>query len=318
MTKVRVKKRNVTIAIGIVVVGIVLVAGIFRWKQELDYQKTYEFKLEEHGYSKEDTAFLIEKLEDKELDHLLELEMDQNIIKFMKETYYLKKNLEKYLAYQKEHPEDELSNIVAIINVGADKDWYSEYTETDLSKDYLLLCNKFHQLPENYTPEDLTKVKNWYAYGDDPQLREEAYSQFISMYNAAKEDGQDLIINSAYRSYQYQDDLYGKYLEWYGQQETDAMAARPGFSEHQTGLSMDIMTYGANASTFEATEEFTWLKNHAHEYGFILRYPKGKEYLTGYEYESWHYRYVGIEAATYIYQHDITFDEYYAYFIEGE
>ncbi len=318
MAKVRVKKRNVIIAVGIVVVIIVLIAGIFRWKQQLDYQKTYEYKLENHGYSKEDTAYLIEKLSDKELDAILARDVDQNILKFMKEQYYLKKHLDEYLAYQKEHPEEELSNIVAIINVNADREWYSEYEEVDVSKDILLLSNKFHKLPDNYEPEDLENVKNWYAYGDNPQLRKEAYSQFVSMYNAAKEDGQDLIINSAYRSYKYQDDLYAKYLEWYGQKETDAMAARPGFSEHQTGLSMDIMTYGANSTTFEATEEFAWLQKHAHEYGFILRYPKGKEYLTGYEYESWHYRYVGEEVATYIYQHDITFDEYYAYFIEGE
>ena len=81
-------------------------------------------------------------------------------------------------------------------------------------------------------------------------------------------------------------------------------------------MSVDIQTYGSTASTFEEYDEFKWLQNNAHKYGFILRYPKDKEYLTGYEYESWHYRFVGTEVATYIHQNNITFDEYYAYFID--
>ena len=83
-------------------------------------------------------------------------------------------------------------------------------------------------------------------------------------------------------------------------------------------MAVDIQTYGSNAKTFEEFDEFKWLQDNAHKYGFILRYPKDKEYLTGYEYESWHYRYVGVEVATYIYENNITFDEYYAYFVEKD
>lgn len=313
----KLKARNIIIAVGCIVVLIVAGIGISKWKKQLDYQKTYEYKLLTLGYSQEDTAYFTNNLTDQELEDILAREQNDNIPKLMQETYYLKKNLDSYLTYAEENPEYSLTDVVAIINVGADKEWYSEYVDTDTTLDYLLLTNKFHRLSEDYEPDDLTIIKNWYAYGTDPQLREEPYNQFISMYNAAKVEGMSLIINSAYRSYEYQNTLYNNYLVQYGQTETDSIAARPGFSEHQTGLSIDIMTYGADADTFESFEEFDWLQEHAHEYGFILRYPKGKEYITGYSYESWHYRYVGVEAATYIHEHDITFDEYYAYFIEG-
>ncbi len=318
MAKVKLKKRNVGIALGCFIVLIVAVVGIVKWKKVSDYKKTYEYKLQARGYSEEDTNYLIGKLKDEELETLLNQEHNENIPKFMKEKYYLKKNLNSYLSYLQQNPEKSITDVVAIINVGSDKEWYDSYVDTDTSKDYLLLTNKFHRLKEDYEPEDLEKIKNWYAYGTDSKLRKEAYEQFITLYNEAKKDGQDIIINSSYRSYQYQEDLYNRYLTTKGQKETDATAARPGFSEHQTGLTIDVTTYGANNDTFEATEEFTWLINHAHEYGFILRYPKDKEHITGYLYEPWHYRYVGVEAATYIHEYGITFDEYYAYFIEGE
>lgn len=318
MTRVKLKTRNVIIAVGCIVVLVVAGIGVFKWKQKSDYQKTYEYKLQKQGYSKEDTDYLIGKLEDSDLDKLLTEEVNENLTKIMKEKYYLKKNHEKYLSFNKANPDKSLEDVIAIINVGADKEWYTDYVDTDVEKENLMLTNKFHRLTESYNPEDLEEVKNWYAYGSEPKLRREAYQQFISMYNAAKKDGQDIIINSSYRDYKYQEKLYNQYLRDFGQTETDAMAAKPGFSEHQTGLTVDVTTYGANNDTFETTEEFTWLQNHAHEYGFILRYPKGKEYITGYNYESWHYRYIGVEAATEVHEKNITFDEYYAYFIEGE
>ena len=98
--------------------------------------------------------------------------------------------------------------------------------------------------------------------------------------------------------------------------EADLSTARAGFSEHQTGLAIDILTYNVTLSNFEETDAFKWLSSNAYKYGFILRYPKGKEDITGYEYESWHYRYVGVEIATQIFEEDITFDEYYAYYLE--
>ena len=99
-------------------------------------------------------------------------------------------------------------------------------------------------------------------------------------------------------------------------EEADAFAARPDFSEHQTGLALDIITYGASGDNFDTTDAFKWLQKNADKYGFILRYPKGKEDITGYSYESWHYRYVGLEIAAYLKEHDMTYDEYYIRFLD--
>ena len=136
------------------------------------------------------------------------------------------------------------------------------------------------------------------------------------MYNAAKEEGLYLIITSAYREYEFQETLWKKYAAQQGEEWADSIAARPGYSEHQSGLALDIVTYKSNMNDFENTKEFKWLQDNAHKYGFILRYPKGKEKLTGYNYESWHYRYVGVETATKIKKLGITFDEYYAYYLK--
>lgn len=318
MTKVRLKKRNVGIAIGCLIVFIVLVVGIFKWKQQLDYHKTYEYKLQNRGYSKEDTTYLISKLEEKELDSIINLEHDERIPKLMKETYYLKKNLDSYLTYHNDHPDTSLTNVIAIVNVGTNNKEYTNASKADTSKEELILVNKYHSLEKEFEPQDLSTIKNWYSYGTNLKLREEAYTKFIQMYNAAKEDGQDIIINVAYRSYDYQEDLYKRALNAYGQESADKNVAHPGFSEYQTGLAFDVTTYKATSATFETFEEYNWLINHAHQYGFILRYPKDKEEITGYNYSAQHYRYVGVKAATYIHEHDITFDEYYAYFVEGD
>ena len=144
---------------------------------------------------------------------------------------------------------------------------------------------------------------------------DEVYQKYISMYNAAKKEDLYLIITSAYRDYNFQDQLWNQYAKSQGEEWADSVAARAGHSEHQTGLTLDIVTYNSNMNEFENTDEFKWLQKHAHEYGFIMRYPKDKEDITGYDYESWHYRYVGVETATKIHELGITYDEYYAYYL---
>jgi D-alanyl-D-alanine carboxypeptidase len=114
-------------------------------------------------------------------------------------------------------------------------------------------------------------------------------------------------ICSGFRSYAYQQNLYNRYVARDGKAEADRYSARPGHSEHQTGLAMDVNSVG---QSFAYTSEGKWLAAHAHEYGFIIRYPKGKEDITGYMYEPWHIRYVGVEIAKEITEAGITFEEY--------
>ena len=114
-------------------------------------------------------------------------------------------------------------------------------------------------------------------------------------------------MSSAFRSYDYQNTLYNNYVSWYGKEQADTFSARAGYSEHQTGLAIDVNTID---DSFAYTPEAVWLAQHAHEYGFIIRYPKGKESITGYQYEPWHIRYLGIETATAVYNSGLTLEEY--------
>ena len=147
-------------------------------------------------------------------------------------------------------------------------------------------------------------------------LVSDARLAFESMASDAKKEGYNIRVVSAYRSYGYQENLYNKYVLSDGKEKADTYSARPGYSEHQTGLVIDIDNTIVDYNNFESTEEFKWMQENSYKYGYILRYPKDKEDITGYSYESWHYRYVGVNIAKYIHDSNITFDEYYVRFID--
>ena len=184
-----------------------------------------------------------------------------------------------------------------------------------MDKGYAILVNKYTSLPEKYAPDDIVEMSNWYAYPDN-RIRKDVYDAFKEMSEAAKEEGYTLIVNSSYRSYDEQKEIYDDYESNRGKEYADKYAARPDFSEHQTGLSLDIFSPGANMSNFADTETFKWLSKNSYKFGFILRYPENKEDITGYSYEAWHYRYVGKELAKKVYDSDLTYDEYYAYYLD--
>ena len=124
----------------------------------------------------------------------------------------------------------------------------------------------------------------------------------------AKKEGLTLVANSTFRTYATQEKTYNYYKTNKGSAYADSYAARPGHSEHQTGLAIDISTLNSTSENFEDTPEFNWLIDNAYKYGFILRYPENKEHLTGFDYESWHYRFVGLDVAKKIHEENITFD----------
>ena len=165
--------------------------------------------------------------------------------------------------------------------------------------DGILVANKSYALPENYAPGGLTS---------------ETYDAFQQLANDAAADGLSMSVISGYRSYDYQSELYNNYVSQYGQAAADRFSARPGYSEHQTGLAIDV---NCADDSFTGTPEAEWLAAHCNDYGFILRYPKGKEDITGYQYESWHIRYVGKDVAKKIREAadaagdpDLTLEEY--------
>ena len=180
-----------------------------------------------------------------------------------------------------------------------------------------VLVNRINNLPDTYVPEDLVKITELPTILSNPevnQLREPAYEALKSLFSAANEAGYDLYARSGYRSYKTQVSLYSSYVANHGQTAADTFSAKPGQSEHQTGLSMDITCEAMNFQlddTFGATEEGKWVSENAHKYGFIIRYPKGKEDITGYMYEPWHIRYLGIELATDVYESGLTLEEFF-------
>lgn len=230
----------------------------------------------------------------------------------VKEKYYIYENTARYLDYGNSNKTDS-NKTVKIVNSNADKPFYSENYDSNLEDESLILVNKYYHLKENYEPNDLITLPSNYNKGLNSSMRKEAADAFMEMADAALLDNITIKNASAYRSYTYQKDLYDKYVKKDGKEKADIYSARPGYSEHQTGLCTDINIVD---SSFDNTKESKWLKENAYKYGFILRFPKEKEDITGYKYESWHYRYVGKKAAKIIHDDDLTLEEYYAFYIK--
>lgn len=294
--------KNIIKRLVFVVVFVVVVVGIILIIQNSN--KT-EKALKELGYSKEDITVITEKLSETDIEKILNMEYNQKLASIISAQYYIPDNLDRYLAYSPKT--DNIDDIISIVNVGANSEWYTNTEETNLDDGIKMLVNKFHYLNEDYLPDDIVPISNWYAY-EGHSTKKEVYDHYVSMWKDANEQGLVLLVNSSYRTFEEQQEQYDM--------SNDDYASRPGFSEHQTGLALDIVSDGVQGNEFENTDEFKWLQENAHKYGFILRYPKDKEYITGYNYESWHYRYVGEELATKVKESGLTYDEYYAYYCE--
>lgn len=179
-----------------------------------------------------------------------------------------------------------------------------------------MIVNKHYKIPDNYQPENLVPVDDE-KYGYWNMIRADVYEEFKKMSADAQKDNVTLFIASPYRSYNDQKILYNSYVANDGVKKADTYSARPGYSEHHTGLAMDLIPeFGLELDTFENSDGFKWMQENGYKYGFILRYPKDKEYITGYMYEPWHYRYVGVDVATTIKNKNLTFEEYYEYYVK--
>ena len=194
------------------------------------------------------------------------------------------------------------------------EDFYKNIEQITEPNILLVLVNKNFKLPENYIPDDLEKIDVKYS-NEDKYLRKEAKDAFEQLSKDAKNEGHQIVAVSAYRPYSYQLKLYDEYVATMGFDYAEKCSARPGHSEHQTGLAVDVMGSNLDYNEFENSKEFNWMLNNAHKYGFILRYPKNKTNITGFKYEPWHYRYVGKTVAKIIYEEDITLEEYYDKYI---
>lgn len=298
------------------IVGILL--GI-NYYNDYQYKQTNEYKLLEKGYSLEDTKTIFAKLSETEQQKLIDNDKDDKIISLLEQKYFLEKNLEDYKEYINKNNETDYAKVISIVNVHANHKWYQLELNTNEDLGMLMNVNKFYALSETYTPENLKNIDLTYAYDEEGKnkLIDYAYDKFLELWQAANDQGFYLMVTSSYRDYESQKEIYDYRVSTWGERKADETAARPGHSEHQTGLVIDMTSKTEPlADSFTDSEAYKWLKENAYKYGFIERYPEGKTYLTGYNPESWHWRYVGLEAAKTMHDENITFDEYYAFYVE--
>lgn len=264
------------------------------------------------GYSNSDINIILEHGDNESVKRFAKREK----VKYLEEFYlidYAKLDYyDRYVNYSDQTGEDEETTVLHV-NLDMDKPAYENATlVNDFSLD--MLVNKRRYLAEDYKSEDLVKINEKYASSDDMYASRLCVNAFIEMHDAALREGYEIVINSAYRSYQEQQDIVDLYLGLYGQNYVNNYVAKPGFSEHQTGLAFDIGSRKVNV--FANSEEYKWMLENAHKYGFINRFPKKYENITGFRSEPWHFRYVGKDIAKYIYENNITLEEYYVIFLD--
>ena len=279
-------------------------------------------KLLDLGYKNKDINTFYEKVP-KSIDVITSNEYDKNIINYISLNYFKEENLDRYIKYdfidtnsvydttilkEKYNYED----TVTFVNAYLDKDYYSN--DIPLSKDEAskldVIVNKYYKLDKDYEPEDLTVINSKFASGTQ-KLRKEAAGKFEEMASDMLKENLKIYAGSTYRSYSYQEGLYNRYVKKDGFKEAETYSARAGYSEHQLGLAVDIVNGKWNYLS-EGDKEYTWLVNNSYKYGFILRYPHESEYITGYVFEDWHFRYLGIDLATKVHESKLTYDEYIA------
>ncbi len=181
--------------------------------------------------------------------------------------------------------------------------------------EYLILVNKTHPLPQDYWPEDMVQVEyRVTGFGKETGWMRPVASEALSkLIEAADAEGYKIAVRTAFRSYDYQKNLFNSYAAREGEAKANRYSARPGESEHQSGLCCDVSSPSVSwqlSYQYGETAEGKWLYDHAHEFGYIVRYLQEKEDITGYVYEPWHIRYVGVEHATAMWEQNLTLEEY--------
>lgn len=281
--------------------------------QGLVYLHSNEHKIHKLGYPIEEARILASTLSDAQADRLIaSQEHDSLACSILNERYFILDNFDRYLAFHKaDTTRAPLAAIVAIVNVGRDLDRDVNAVPCDTTKGILMLINGRHYLSENYKPDTLEKFEKTYCYEEQRALHV-VVEAFITMQRECKKQTEaHLMVNSAYRSFQDQIGTYSRNDKKY--------VANPGFSEHQTGLALDVTSLQHPEKwSFDKSKEGVWMREHCHEYGFILRYPEKQSHFMGFSYEPWHLRYVGKEMAKRVHDEGITYDEYYAYYLDRE
>jgi len=228
--------------------------------------------------------------------------------------HFLEKNRFRYEAYRAENPRLSADLVVAYVNANIDLGFYNGIETAPDAESISVLVNKNFSLPGGYAPSDMVSI------GGHLSMRAEAAGQFVKMRDEMLALGLRVHVVVTYRSYQTQTSTYNNAVSKFGRENADVSFARPGQSEHQTGLAVDILHMGGFAymqhSGYEKTKEFEWLTQNAYRYGFILRYPGEHRDAHGFIFEPWHWRYVGVDISTAMFEEGIAlFEEYYGRYL---
>lgn len=266
----------------------------------------------EKGYSNSDISIILAHGTDSDVTEFAKRDKIKYLEEFYSIDYAKIKYYDRYLQYSDETGEDEETTVL-YVNLDMDKE---EYVDAIVVDDFSfdMLVNKHRKTDEDFVPDNLVIIDSEYAAASDMKANKKAVEAFYEMREAASKDGLGLVINSSYRSYQDQVDIVETYRNLYGDSYVQRYVAQPGFSEHQTGLAFDIGSTSSNV--FAQSNEYDWMLENCYKYGFILRFPKKYENVTEFRNEPWHYRYVGKDIAKYIYDNNITLEEYFVKFLD--
>ena len=277
------------------------------------------------GYNASDINAIFANINPSNINIIINNTYDTYLGEYIKLDYFNEEKLDRYIKFSNNQEKLNYSiffdnnttfnalDIVTLVNANLDKEYYSNdliLTDEESNKKDAIV-NKYYQLEEDFEPNNLTPIDSKYARNDSQLLQKEATEAFNQMCSDAKLENISLYSGSAYRSYEYQNTIYNDYIKKDGLTAAETYSARPGYSEHQLGLAVDIMN-GNWSYVSKDNIEYSWLIANSYKYGFILRYPENKEYITGYMFEPWHYRYLGKELATKVYNSGLTYDEYVA------
>ena len=264
------------------------------------------------GYNLNDIEVIQNKISNVDVKEYFLKEKYDNISSYINALNFIPKNISRYVAYHNRNQNMTYDNTVLNVNMNLDYDFYTNVNTLHNYLDITTLVNKYNKLPDNYEIDDLVVLDNEYSNKGE-KVRKVIYNDLKKMFDDAKKDNINLNVISGFRTYEKQDTLFNNSIKKNGIDHALIYSSKPGYSEHQLGLAIDINSVEEN---FKNTNEYKWLKNNSYKYGFIERYPENKEYITGFGYEPWHYRYLGVDITTRIFTENITYEEYVVKFLK--
>ena len=277
----------------------------------------YIAALNSKGYNKNTITYLLINLSKTDITKLLNKKYDKDLEEYIKLERFEYDKYDRYIAYQKKNNKVSKQDIIYRIELKIDLDNYDDPLEEKNPDSLLAYVNKHRYINKDYEPDDLVDMDDKYSnnyYGVN-RLRKEAYEYFIKMVDDANKQGIEFVADTTYRSFNTQETIYSNYAYEHTIEETAKYAARPGYSEHELGTAIDISNVWLIE---EGDEEYKWIERNAYKYGYIIRYKESKEDITKYAAEGWHIRYVGVEAATTMYNKNLTFDEYWIKYVKED